>query len=1407
MSDYSGYQIKRAHSLGPFSSVYEATALNGGAGRFALKVFHPPASGNIRRAYALEGWLLSAERQQKAAKKDGAVLDVLAFGRCDEGAYCVMPWQERSLEPALTTLAAKGELLRALAECLLNALEQWGAQTGGTHRKLRPSNIFFTQSGPLAGATVVLSDPWFLYGDKGDDTRVNDLTALGAILAQVVRRREVAAWPIEDGPEWKALGRPGKAWLAYVNYLLDPQPASGGLTIAEARKRLRAIPKDANPARTALIVGTAAVVVMAGGVVGFARFGNPIYMPDNIRKLAETVGNPRTISEIPASWALLCRAWDGWLADLQGNAPRLLRNEKLWSGPDDPLRQALADFAANANNLRPGMVVPEAASEKRLGVLADSPPEAILSELRKQSVQEGVTAAYQQVLRLASRLESWPRWEEMRDLQARLEASGFTRTVAALQPKLPIKPGTLGYKFDMARTLKLFNDVSLDENGTLLLAKSWSEATRLTTDMKASTDRVQMAMPELILARLVDRSSISAFAELLADPLDEMRRRRQLFLGPDVVRERFLKESVLQTETAAVTPDDFPRWEEQITLFSKVPQADDPRLVAALNTFRDTLPNEAADLEADAPAPEPGGLATLSKADFDREFQARASDLTALRARPIVRIDLPEVGRDTTALTDRFALLKQRVDATLVLLKPETWLENVAKAYGAFNETRQRWIAWQQATLTGLTADVLRGAANRNRFRELRRQERQIKEWIDGLQGPDGLGGVPAPDLGTVSSDSGEALFTLEAARREQTATAAAAAAEWRAALPVTPWSGVAATVKAPIEAHRAWVAALPAFGAELDELSVLIGNGFSWTEGVGDVLAKLLVRPGVADLTGKPAEWTAEARLLGRLVASSDRAELTGAAQGATAGLSRKLTAWRRLGVLAGWPANAEDLDIDGDVSSKLRDTVSRDLRDAARKTSLLEELLRETRVRWNRAARNSAGNIAQMSAVFERMGKYNIAEADLEAPALLNLKLWQLKGSDWSEVDLAPLRGRRDAFVAAVRAIAGVRDLPAVKTFVDELDGIALVVDPSRKPTPSPRLAGWTEELTDAGLGLTATWKSGDKALKLDFAIVQPEDSAIAPFYLAKRALSVGEFLDLMAARPREEIEAMIAGLPMWTRGDSLTRPWNMPIGWRPSVDSLGKYSGFELNPDWLYLKDAPVTGMLADADILTRYAPLKPAVEEKPSRRSPLQMIPPDVAKLLAERMLGARLPTPREWQAVMKAFGAEARGSFRGQPFADLWKTLAGYKEGGQPVAWRPNEGIFLPTIAGASGHKKYEDDGRPSAEPDTIQLWFSSVDTGRAPGGFVNLLGNVSIYLYDEAAKQFYVAGGSMLSPPGIDFREPQKITGSGLVGGAGKRVAEGFSDVGVRPAFDAPPGFRERYKFLVLVQKQQFLTW
>jgi|CXWL01.1.fsa_nt_gi hypothetical protein len=1394
MSEYSGFKIKRTHALAPLTSVYEAVATDGRPGRFALKVFHPPASTDVRRLYALEGWLLAAERQQQAFKKDGTVVEVLATGRCEEGAFTVMPWQERTLEPWIKTLGHKGDTLRALAECLLNTLEKWEVQTGGPHGNLKPANVFLNRSGPLVGMTAQLSDPWFMSGAKVEQHRLADLAAIGAMLATIVRRRPPGAWPIEEAPEWKALGHGGKGWLDFCNYLLNPSPAEGEVTIAEARRHLRKVPKDSNPAKTALLTGAGVLVLVVGAVLGFARFGDPIYMPDKIQELAVTLKNPKAFREnVTPSWALLCRAWDSWLIDLQNNAKRLDRTTELWA-PNDPLKTAITNFVATAQQLRPETLVPEAAG-KGLGMLANSPPDVVRNELVKVTVFNKVDEAWRQISTLSAQMERWQRWDEMRKLLAIIETRGFSRAAGALSPKLPPVVGVGGAKFDPARTMKLFNDVSLDDTDTLPLASRWNEFTRHTNDMEASGDRIQKAMPAIITGRLVDKSSLADFADSLTPPLEEMRLRRKQFLDPQVVRERFLKESdLLNKEPAAVTEADFPRWEQELFQFSKVPATDDPRLATAMDDSARRLPASAVDLEADAPAAEPGGLPTLSAADFKREFDGLTAGLKSLRERPIVRHDLPVIAEETTKLAGVFQLLEQRVEATLALLKPEIWLAKVAQAYGKFNETKQRWAAWQ-ATLTGATPAAL--TADRPRFRQLRANERQIKEWIDGLEGPTGFAALTMPELEPASADTSSELLRLEAVRREQAATAVAAAAVWRNALPSIPWTAAGANVRAPLEAHRSWLGELPEFATSLDRLSNLLLAGFGWHEGVSDVVERLARFGGVDNLTGRPAEWHAEAKQLVRLVDNTDRTVLTAAAQ--SGGLSRKLMAWRRLGVVAGWPSGAADFDLDGGVVATMRELIGRDVQDEARRAGLFDEMVKETRLRFNRAARSAARAEAQLTAMFERMAPAGITEQNLDEPVAYNLALWQLKRADWNESNLDRLRIRRDTFVSTVRAISGIPAQPAVSGLLETLSAIELKDDPNRPPTPSPRLAGWQEELTNEGLALTATWTSGGKKVQLEYQIVQPTDDT-PPFYLARREIAVGEFVDLMSVRTKP-VTAVWEELPLWAKTAAPSKPYNAPISWRPRIDNNGNYTGVELNPNWLIYTTALVQGLLDDTELRASQPALEKVVAEKPTARSPLQQIPPETAKIFAEQLLGARLPSRKEWQVVMQLAETTTNGIFRGPSFQELYNYLRDYKVAGQVTDWRPNEGAFLPLVK--TTRQKYVDDGQAVASASQGKLWFAPVDDGPATSGFFNLFGNVWIYLND-GGKDFYVAGGSALSPPGVDRVEPHKVEAKGRIGAT--KVTEGFSDVGIRPAFDAPPGFRERYKLLVLVREQKYLT-
>ena len=141
--------------------------------------------------------------------------------------------------------------------------------------------------------------------------------------------------------------------------------------------------------------------------------------------------------------------------------------------------------------------------------------------------------------------------------------------------------------------------------------------------------------------------------------------------------------------------------------------------------------------------------------------------------------------------------------------------------------------------------------------------------------------------------------------------------------------------------------------------------------------------------------------------------------------------------------------------------------------------------------------------------------------------------------------------------------------------------------------------------------------------------------------------------------------------------------------------------------------------------------------------------------------------------------------------------------GQIYPWRPNVGIFFPVDPATK--EKFKDDGQAYASAEENRLWFRPVDEGPISDKFVNLTGNISIFLTGDKGDGFYVAGGSVLSPPGIDFTQPQKITASTALIGA-KAGSEPYSDVGIRPAFDAPPGFKVRFKLNQLVRNQNYLT-
>jgi hypothetical protein len=269
----------------------------------------------------------------------------------------------------------------------------------------------------------------------------------------------------------------------------------------------------------------ATLLVLSLVVLAFARFGAPEYMPDRVFKLAQLLKNPRIRPEVPLAWVNLCRAWDTWLGYLVEEAPRLLETEALWE-PNDALRKELANVYVYARELRPATLVPQAAGYTDYAALAASPPPLVLEELQLAGVVARVGEAGRMLGRLQGALEGWPRWRQLRQLAAISQERGMTRLAAGLQPAIPPQRGNPRYRsFNTTRTLIALNRVSRDD-GMLQLSARWSEFSRLSAALEASSDPAEQTLPARLVAGLTDQPTLVEFAASLAAPIGEMRRLR-----------------------------------------------------------------------------------------------------------------------------------------------------------------------------------------------------------------------------------------------------------------------------------------------------------------------------------------------------------------------------------------------------------------------------------------------------------------------------------------------------------------------------------------------------------------------------------------------------------------------------------------------------------------------------------------------------------------------------------------------------------------------------------------------------------------------------------------------------------------------------------------------------------------
>jgi hypothetical protein len=167
------------------------------------------------------------ELQQAASALSRHVAPVLQQGTCEDGEWYSTRAYRRSIQKLLEGRVALSklwvlEILRAVTAGALAFKKACGRSHGG----LQPSHILLSGSETIKEAEIAIKDPC---GDPSTDApqaELRDLKAIGLILYQLVRRREVdqdsIILPLELSAEWKSLfGKEAGAWLALCNRLLD----------------------------------------------------------------------------------------------------------------------------------------------------------------------------------------------------------------------------------------------------------------------------------------------------------------------------------------------------------------------------------------------------------------------------------------------------------------------------------------------------------------------------------------------------------------------------------------------------------------------------------------------------------------------------------------------------------------------------------------------------------------------------------------------------------------------------------------------------------------------------------------------------------------------------------------------------------------------------------------------------------------------------------------------------------------------------------------------------------------------------------------------------------------------------------------------------------------------------------
>ena len=302
MPSYGVFETNREIGSGYASTVYSAHKTGERTDSYAIKVY-------ALEAPATDSLASRIELQKKAAEASRHIAPILESGQNAQELWYATRLYPRSLQKIIAGhVALSRENLCHLLRSIVRGALDLKTIAGRAHGNLKPSNALIGGADKILEAEVVLSDPLPDSATEAPGYEQADLRAIGEVLLQLVRRRELTEgsdWlilPIEPSLEWtRMFGKDTPAWLALCNRLLDPNLASAGFGLRELDAELVALePKPPISRKTLALTAAGVVLAAAAAIVFFSPSKNGkvkltseptgarIYLEGQERELAKT---------------------------------------------------------------------------------------------------------------------------------------------------------------------------------------------------------------------------------------------------------------------------------------------------------------------------------------------------------------------------------------------------------------------------------------------------------------------------------------------------------------------------------------------------------------------------------------------------------------------------------------------------------------------------------------------------------------------------------------------------------------------------------------------------------------------------------------------------------------------------------------------------------------------------------------------------------------------------------------------------------------------------------------------------------------------------------------------------------------------------------------------------------------